>query len=162
MVRGVTSPAMIPQTAWGQPKTGFAFHRLGYVHSLGRKGESGPTRSKPMAAKRFEPRPQLVAEARAFVRDHIRGTARAEDIELAASELATNAIRHAMTPFELSIHVAPQRIRLEVTDASPVIPVLVQTAGPRHGLHIVDQLAEQWGIREIDGGKTVWAEFSTG
>jgi len=114
-----------------------------------------------MAAMRFDPRPQLVAEARAFVREHTRGLSRAEDIELAASELATNAIRHAMTPFELSIHVASQQVRLEVSDASPVIPTLTESAGPRHGLHIVDMLAEQWGVREIDGGKTVWAEFST-
>ena len=114
-----------------------------------------------MAARRFDPRPQLVSEARAFVRDHTRGSARAEDIELAASELATNAIRHAMTPFELSIQVAPQRIRLEVADASPVIPALIEAPGPRHGLHIVEKLAEQWGITAIDGGKIVWAEFST-
>ena len=86
--------------------------------------------------------------------------ARAEDIELAASELATNAIRHAMTPFELSVLVAPEQIRLEVTDSSPVIPVLHQPIGPRHGLHIVDALAERWGVHEVHGGKTVWAEFS--
>jgi anti-sigma regulatory factor (Ser/Thr protein kinase) len=114
-----------------------------------------------MAARRFDPRPQLVAEARAFVRDHTRGSTRAEDVELAASELATNAIRHAMTPFELSVQVAPKRIRLEVTDASPVLPALIQGAGPRHGLHIVEELAERWGISEINGGKVVWAEFST-
>ena len=114
-----------------------------------------------MAARRFDPRPQLVAEARAFVRDHTQGSTRAEDIELAASELATNAIRHAMTPFELTIHVAPQRIRLEVADASPVMPALIQAPGPRHGLHIVDELAEEWGISAVDGGKIVWAEFST-
>ena len=113
-----------------------------------------------MAAKRFDPRPQFVAEVRAFVREHARDSPRAEDVELAASELATNAIRHAMTPFELSIHIAPEQIRLEVKDESPIIPVLFRAAGPRHGLHIVDALAERWGIHEAHGGKTVWAEFT--
>lgn len=113
-----------------------------------------------MAARRFDPRPQFVAEVRAFIRQHTRSSPRAEDIELAASELVTNAIRHAKTPFELSIHVAPQQVRLEVTDASPVIPVPFEAPRRRHGLHIVDALAERWGIQEVDGGKTVWAEFS--
>jgi anti-sigma regulatory factor (Ser/Thr protein kinase) len=113
-----------------------------------------------MAAKRFDPRPQFLADARAFVRQHTRGSPRAEDVEIAVSELATNAIVHAMTPFELSIDVAPQQIRLEVTDSSPVIPVLSKATGQRHGLHIVDALAERWGIHEVHGGKTIWAEFS--
>jgi anti-sigma regulatory factor (Ser/Thr protein kinase) len=113
------------------------------------------------AAKQFDPRPQLLAEARAFIRHHTQGSPRADDVELAASELATNAIRHAKTPFELSIYIAPHQIRLEVTDASPAVPILIETTGRRHGLHILDSLAERWGIDRVHGGKMVWAEFST-
>lgn len=120
-----------------------------------------PQLDKSRAARRFDPRPQLVAEARAFIRHHTRGSPRAEDVELAASELATNAIRHAKTPFELAIHIAPHRIRLEVADESPDVPILIDMPGPRHGLHILDALAERWGIDRVDSGKVVWAEFST-
>jgi anti-sigma regulatory factor (Ser/Thr protein kinase) len=120
-----------------------------------------PQLDNSRAAKRFDPRPQLVAEARAFIRHHARGSPRAEDVELAASELATNAIRHAKTPFELAIDIAPHQIRLEVTDESPDVPTLIETSGPRHGLHILDSLAERWGIDRVHGGKMVWAEFST-
>ena len=111
-----------------------------------------------MAAKRFDPRPHLLYEARAFVRDRTRGSSRADDVELAASELATNAILHAKTQFELAVHIAPQKIRLEVTDSSPLMP-LASESDRRHGLHIVASLAERWGVNELDGGKVVWAEF---
>ena len=120
-----------------------------------------PQLDKSRAARRFDPRPHLVAEARAFIRHHIQGSPRAEDVELAASELATNAIRHAKTPFELAIHIAPHRIRLEVADESPDVPILMEPTGLRHGLHILDALAERWGTDRVDSGKVVWAEFST-
>jgi Histidine kinase-like ATPase domain len=118
-------------------------------------------RSNAMPARRFDPQPHFVSAARAFAREVSQGSQRAEDIELVASELATNAIRHAMTPFEMSIHIGSQQIRLEVTDASPAPPILNEASRSRHGLHIVSALAERWGVDAVDGGKTVWAEFTT-
>jgi hypothetical protein len=125
---------------------------------LFKKGQAHRPLWSAMAAKRFDPRPQLLTDARAFVRERTRGSARADDVELAASELATNAILHAKTQFELAVLIAPQKIRLEVTDSSPLMPAASES-DQRHGLHIVASLAERWGVNEIDGGKVVWAEF---
>jgi anti-sigma regulatory factor (Ser/Thr protein kinase) len=112
-----------------------------------------------MASRRFEPEPRSLHEARVFIRENTRGSARAEDVELAASELATNVIRHAQTPWQLSVDLDPKQVRLEVTDASPMMPTLSQSSRRRHGLGIVASVAERWGVERLDGGKTVWAEF---
>jgi hypothetical protein len=136
----------------------FVPHQSPVKRSLTRKGDAD---QNAMAARRFDPQPLQVPAARAFVREFTRGLEQAEEVELVASELVTNAIRHAITPFEVSIHIAPQQIRLEVTDASPTTPMPYESAGPRHGLHIVAVLADRWGVDAVDGGKTVWAEFST-
>lgn len=112
-----------------------------------------------MAARQFDPRPQTLPQARAFIRTRTRGSARADDVELAASELATNAIRHARTPFELSIEVAPKHIRVEVSDLSSRMPKLLKSGRRRHGLEIVASIAERWGVDKLDDGKIVWAEF---
>ncbi len=65
---------------------------------------------------------------------------------LVASELATNAVKHARTRFEVSI-TAQESIRM--TD-----PV-------EHGfgMRIVAQLSDRWGTDQIEGdGEIVWAE----
>jgi hypothetical protein len=61
----------------------------------------------------------------------------------------------------MSHTAVPCRVRIEVEDSSPEHPVVAETAGGR-GMHIVDKLAADWGVREhpATGGKTVWAEVS--
>ncbi|HZU59063.1 MAG TPA: ATP-binding protein [Actinocrinis sp.] len=64
----------------------------------------------------------MVAAARLAVRALLPGNPRAEDAELIVSELATNAIRHSTSrggQFELSVDLAPGRIRIEVKDGGP-------------------------------------------
>ena len=51
-----------------------------------------------------------------------------EPLELVVSELATNAITHAGTPFEVCITTGPT-VRVEVYDGSTSPPVL-RRAGP--------------------------------
>ena len=79
------------------------------------------------------------------------------------SELATNAVQHAATEFEVSVHVAPDcgRVRVEVSDGAPGYPTPqdpVPDAPDGRGLHIVRALADAWGIemRRDRPGKTVW------
>jgi anti-sigma regulatory factor (Ser/Thr protein kinase) len=43
-------------------------------------------------------------------------------LELVVSELATNAVRHARTPYEITVAISVT-IRVEVTDASRARPV---------------------------------------
>jgi PAS domain S-box-containing protein len=79
------------------------------------------------------------------------------------SELATNAVQHAATEFEVAVQVAPdcREVRVEVTDGAagfPTPPEQVTDAPHGRGLHIVRALADAWGIemRRDRPGKTVW------
>ena len=88
---------------------------------------------------------------------------------LMLSELATNAVQHAATEFEVGVRVAPDghRVRVEVTDAAAGFPTpQEQIADAPHGrgLHIVRTLADAWGIemRRDRPGKTVWFSLPLG
>ena len=88
-----------------------------------------------------------------------------DDVRLVASELATNAVRHARTPFKVSLEQADRLVLLSVDDSSPAPPVHLatdplSTAG--RGISIVDLLSNGWGVTETPGGgKSVWASFPT-
>ncbi|WP_194916382.1 PAS domain S-box protein [Catenulispora rubra] len=81
-------------------------------------------------------------------------------VELLASELLTNAVRHGRGgAVTLRLLGFQDRVTVEVTDFS--------TRGPRarkagaedesgRGLMLVEALAEAWGTRPSSGGKTVW------
>lgn len=87
-----------------------------------------------------------------------------EDVQLVVSELATNAVRHAHTPFTVSLEQVDQSVLLTVADDSPVPPVqramgLLTTGG--RGLSIVEILSGEWGVIPRGGeGKSVWASFA--
>ena len=82
-------------------------------------------------------------------------------LELVVSELATNAVRHARTAYEVAVRLVPV-MRVEVTDGSATPPVLAQpdlrALGGR-GLIMVDHCAHEWGTTIVHGGKIVWAEL---
>jgi anti-sigma regulatory factor (Ser/Thr protein kinase) len=102
-----------------------------------------------------------VASARAFV----EATLAAWDLEdlvdtatLLTSELATNAILHARTPFRLSI-LLDGDLTIEVADGSPDQPAADQAdpgAERGRGLQVLNALADRWGTRPEAEGKTVW------
>ena len=82
---------------------------------------------------------------------------------LMLSELATNAVQHAATEFEVVVHVAPDcgHVRVEVSDSAGGFPTpseQVTDAPHGRGLHIVRALADTWGIemQRDRPGKTVW------
>ena len=107
----------------------------------------------------FEPEPQAAAEVRRFVTAGLPETHNAEDVELAASELASNVIRHAQTRFNVSLHVGPDRIRLEVSDGNSIIPAVEDMAEDNRGLRLLQAITTRWGIDPHADGKTIWAEF---
>jgi anti-sigma regulatory factor (Ser/Thr protein kinase) len=85
----------------------------------------------------------------------------ARDIALVTSELATNAVRHAATPFEVVLDFSGGHVRVEVRDGSPAVP---GSGEPDHGatgrgLAVVDRLASSWGIEVTERGKVVWAQL---
>jgi hypothetical protein len=87
----------------------------------------------------------------------------AEPAAVVVTELATNAVLHAGTPFTVTILARPRGVRVVVTDGSPRLPVR-REAGSAHpggrGLRLVDALSADWGAHlAADGAKQVWAEF---
>ena len=110
----------------------------------------------------FEPHATAVRAARRFVRANAGvDPQQGADLELVTSELATNAVLHARTPFEVRVLAAPDCLRVEVTDRSPTLPVIKDhgTEAPTgRGLKILDAIADRWGVEPTDGGKVVWFE----
>jgi len=89
----------------------------------------------------------------------------ADDLQLVVTELATNALKHARTPFTVTLEAFAHIVLLGVRDGSPHTPV-VRAGGPRdtsgRGITIVDLLSRDWGVTaHAEGGKTVWAAFCT-
>ncbi len=84
-----------------------------------------------------------------------------EAVVLMVSELATNAIVHAVTGFEVCIDRKGSKLRVEVTDLGGGRPELrAPSSDDPHGrgLQIVKTLSDKWGIVEMtsEKGKTVW------
>ncbi|MFB9515955.1 ATP-binding protein [Streptomyces purpureus] len=91
-----------------------------------------------------------------------------EDLTLIASELVTNAVKHAASsdpefPARCRLTVerpAPDTVRVEVLDSYKDRSVK-RRAGDSdesgRGLFLVEALATSWGVTRQTNGKTVWA-----
>jgi anti-sigma regulatory factor (Ser/Thr protein kinase) len=87
----------------------------------------------------------------------------ADSVTLTASELVTNVVLHTdsggiMQAWDPKPDIP---LRLEVEDHDPTIPTTrdnLITGG--HGLMIVDNVADAWGVEPTTDGKVVWAEFN--
>jgi serine phosphatase RsbU (regulator of sigma subunit)/anti-sigma regulatory factor (Ser/Thr protein kinase) len=123
------------------------------------------------AAVTLAAEPASGAAARRFVQRTLAAVPadpdRVDTLVLLCSELVTNAVLHAAAPSEVRLRVREGRVRLEVHDPSPQVPVarapdLAATNG--RGMMLVDALADAWGIDVGDGlpdeGKTVWVELA--
>jgi len=81
---------------------------------------------------------------------------------LLVSELATNAILHARSEFEVIVHKYDSRVRIEVVDANRRLPTLrnyVAESITGRGLHMVAASADRWGFEATPTGKVVWFEL---
>ena len=106
--------------------------------------------------------------AREFVAMHLEQNGLpglVDEGRLIASELATNAVRHARTPFTITMRRTAHEVTISVRDWSAALPAarppgMLATGG--HGLMLVDALSANWGVTvTTDGGKAVWARFGT-
>ncbi|HEU5005869.1 MAG TPA: ATP-binding protein [Jatrophihabitantaceae bacterium] len=87
-----------------------------------------------------------------------------EEVVLVASELVGNAVRHTHSPEGTGVGVDwaldDAGVTIWVSDTSPAAPAPRNPApnetGGR-GLHIVQALTDNWGVRLTNGGKRVWA-----
>jgi len=101
---------------------------------------------------------------------------RADDVAVVASELLTNALRHAAPADAYArpgngvrlglLQPGPSRLLCAVADEDPHPPVPVSRdpedfAETGRGLHIIAALSDDWGYAILgDAGKVVWALFS--
>jgi len=110
--------------------------------------------------------PASAAVARRFVRDVLDawGAGEFEDAAvLLTSELVTNALLHARSPAELHVRLAGGRLRVGVSDRTPVLPVRKRygkEAATGRGLLLVETLASAWGTDRNGDGKEVWFELT--
>jgi len=84
-----------------------------------------------------------------------------EDAVLLTSELVTNAVRHGLPPVTLTIAAAVDCLTVTVSDSSPALPRPMEPAASvtgGRGLHIVQSLAQSWGVtlENAGPGKQVW------
>ncbi|GAA2748129.1 hypothetical protein GCM10010440_46870 [Kitasatospora cinereorecta] len=133
------------------------------------------------------PRFEAVRTAREFARETLQGWGLGDlfdDISLVASELVTNALRHAIgaaEPARLPVQLGPRQasdtvlpIRISLVHRSPQVVCAVSdpsSSGPvareadfvaesGRGLHLVDSFSRSWGWHPLAGaGKVVWALF---
>ncbi|BEP14497.1 hypothetical protein acdb102_28080 [Acidothermaceae bacterium B102] len=78
---------------------------------------------------------------------------------LLTSELVTNAILHARTPLRLIARAEAGQVLVQVYDTLPALPrrrSYRSDAGTGRGMHLVEALADRWGVDQTAGGKCVW------
>ena len=110
------------------------------------------------------PEPSSAGVARRFVASSLddSGDEVGELAVLLVSELASNAVLHARTVFELVVHKDDVRLRVEVHDENPSLPALkdyLPESVTGRGLHMVASSADNWGFEARDRGKVVWFEL---
>ncbi|MFJ3234895.1 PAS domain S-box protein [Streptomyces sp. NPDC086787] len=106
--------------------------------------------------------PRSVPAGRSFlgqVLDDWRVADRRDDACLLLSEVLTNAVQHAQGPIGLHICRTDTELTIEIADHSPHLPqprVAAEDAESGRGLLLVRALADAWGVRPTDEGKTTW------
>ncbi|GGW42986.1 ATP-binding protein [Streptomyces xantholiticus] len=109
--------------------------------------------------------PQAVAGVRSALRAYMGGPC--ADLQLCASELLANVVRHLGEGVLVTVQVGCEqgRTRLEVTDPDPhALPVLCEATADDEsgrGLALLDALTLRWGVEQGPGSKTVWCELAT-
>ncbi|MFJ7147524.1 SpoIIE family protein phosphatase [Streptomyces sp. NPDC100445] len=112
--------------------------------------------------------PRALSRARHMILDAVRAWGardRADEVELVADELITNALMHTEGSAIVTLRAldgGDRRLRIEVEDSSSALPRR-REAGEEgvsgRGLLLVDRLADVWGVEARGGGKAVWCEF---
>lgn len=117
----------------------------------------------------FESAPSSVAQARRFARDVLAANGATDadwPVAQVVSELATNAVVHAGTPFVVSIAHDASHIRVSVTDGRPLARASMRRLSSEtttgRGLRLVQTLGQAWGVDQTDSAKTVWCELVRG
>jgi anti-sigma regulatory factor (Ser/Thr protein kinase) len=131
-------------------------------HLVADRAEAGPALRRTLP-----PTAESASVARWLVNDLLRDRVDQDTLDTAAlltTELVSNAIRQSREELVVTVRLASGRMRVGVADSSHRRPQLVQvgsrdTSG--RGLHLVEAMADRWGVEPDDRGlgKTVWFEL---
>lgn len=116
--------------------------------------------------EQFAPESSAAREVRIFLRQTLSDwqlDALEWSVTQAVTELATNVILHARTPFSVEIQLEPNKLVIGVTDQSPrrlAMRTSTDEASTGRGLALVAHLSDDWGTRMKEDGKTVWCSFN--
>jgi anti-sigma regulatory factor (Ser/Thr protein kinase) len=130
----------------------------------GRESTTLGTDHDGMSTLRLDPIVESTPRARHWITERLSDLPAdvSECAALLTSELVTNAVLHAATPFTVTLHLMTDRIRIDVADGSPVPPSIkdyATDAATGRGLTLFNTLASDWGVQPVIGGKIVWFEL---
>jgi anti-sigma regulatory factor (Ser/Thr protein kinase) len=129
----------------------------------------GSASTRPTMSVELEPGATAASEARAALAslDGRLDPDVLDDIRLLVSELVTNSVRHSEAERELVRLAVMNRggvVRVEVTDGGagfrPTARTKAQDEAGGWGLHLVDRLADRWGV-ETGRRTRVWFEIDS-
>jgi anti-sigma regulatory factor (Ser/Thr protein kinase) len=112
--------------------------------------------------------PAALSDARHMIRTAVAAWGagdRADEIELVADELITNALMHTEGSAVVTLRAftgSERRLRVEVEDSSSALPrrrEAGESGVSGRGLLLVELLTDVWGVEARGGGKAVWCEF---
>ncbi|MEU4256855.1 MULTISPECIES: SpoIIE family protein phosphatase [Streptomyces] len=132
--------------------------RHGYAPQTGGKLQQHVAQNDPEALR--SARHMIRAAVRAWGAEEL-----ADEVELAADELITNALLHTDGGAVVTLRMltgTERRLRVEVEDRSSALPRRRDpdaSGVSGRGLVLVDRLADVWGVESRGGGKCVWCEF---
>ncbi len=113
-------------------------------------------------SRSFAPEAVSIPAARRFVRSVLQDAGQAQwldEAQLAVSELCTNAMLHAHSPFEVTVMAGPDGVYVQVWDDDPVLPArrvsdLSSTTG--RGLELLEAVSTFHGVQAVGPTKVVW------
>jgi anti-sigma regulatory factor (Ser/Thr protein kinase) len=137
------------------------------VHA--RQQHTAPDSGHGGSSRMFLPVDESVRASRSFVvatlrrleADHL-----IHDAAVIVSELATNAVRHARSPFRVSVDESGGFVCISVQDAGDEHAGLPTIAPDDHaldgrGVAIIEALAHRWGYDALADGTVVWAQLAS-
>lgn len=111
----------------------------------------------PMAVESVEAARTFVTETLAHCDKEIIEIAR-----LLTTELATNAVIHAQTAFDIRLSRHGSLVRVAISDDSaetPTMRPMRRSAPSGRGLLLLNALAAEWGVDTSPPGKIVWFQL---
>ncbi|MGI5176286.1 ATP-binding protein [Dactylosporangium sp. CA-152071] len=131
-------------------------------------------RTPPFGRVRLDLQPEAMAPstARSFIGDTVLAwdlRALLHPARAIISELVTNAVQHARTPFTVTASRRWDLLHLAVEDGDPALPRMIRPVQREDvpldvrgiGLGIVARSARAWGATRTVAGKVIWATLAT-